>query len=191
MKIVYQNSKEKKAIKKAMQGNRIAQKWIFDQYAPKMLSVCRSYVSPLEKAEELLLDGFFKAFTKIRQYKERGSFEGWLRRIIVHEALSYLRKQPDFLVLDETLEGSALDMPSEFHNSFSAEDIQRHIDKLPVLYRTVFVMFGVEGYSHAEISKTLKIPINTSKSYLLRARKKLQEGLTQKTYSKNGTGSIR
>ena len=174
-----------------MQGNRAAQKWIFDQYAPKMLSVCRGYVSSLEKAEEILLDGFFKAFTKIRQYKERGSFEGWLRRIVVHEALSYLRKQPDFLVLDETFEDRILDIPAEFHGSFSAEDIQRYIDKLPILYRTVFVMFGIEGYSHAEISKTLNIPINTSKSYLLRARKKLQEGLTQKTHSKNGTGLIR
>ncbi|CAI8357645.1 MAG: ECF RNA polymerase sigma factor SigW [Polaribacter sp. SA4-10] len=93
MKIIKLHTNQTLLIKKAVDSNSEAQKQLFDQYSPKMLGVCRQYVKDLHHAEDLLLQGFLKVFTNLATYKNKGSFEGWIRRIMVNTCISYLRKK--------------------------------------------------------------------------------------------------
>lgn len=160
-------------IEKCQQFDRRAQKVIYDRYAPTMLGVCRRYMKDLMEAEDVLSQGFYKAFTKIKQFTFKGSFEGWLRRIMVNESLMQLRKRNDFNL---TLEASNLQIASRE----SAEELAHTnsilelLNKLPTGYRTIFNLYVIEGYKHKEIADKLNISINTSKSQLIKARKRLQ-----------------
>jgi len=144
-----------------------------------MFALCRRYIGKVDAAEDVLICGFTKVFQKIDQFKGEGSFEGWIRRIMVNEALSHIRKnksmyleveieyaerEPDFGLLAGQLE---------------AEDLQKLIDKLPGGYKTVFNLYAIEGFSHKEIGDQLGISENTSKSQLSRARKHLQTMLVE------------
>ncbi len=160
-------------IKKCQQFDRRAQKVIYDRYAPTMLGVCRRYLKDLMEAENVLSEGFFKAFTKIKQFSFNGSFEGWLRRIMVNEALMHLRKRNNFNL---SLETSNLQIASRENTEDLAHtnSILELLNKLPTGYRTVFNLYVIEGYKHKEIADKLNISINTSKSQLIKARKRLQ-----------------
>ena len=160
-------------IKKAIDSNREAQKQLFDQYSPKMLGVCRQYVKDLHHAEDLLLQGFLKVFTNLATYKNKGSFEGWIRRIMVNTCISYLRKKNliDLSDDDFIFNNAAADNLE----STTLEDIQKLIDALPDGYRMVFNLFAIEGFKHSEIAKKLGVSESTSKSQLFKARKLLQQ----------------
>lgn len=93
MKIIPLHNKQKSLIKKAIDNNREAQKQLFEQHSPKMLAVCRQYVKDMHHAEDLMLQGFLKVFTNLHTFKHQGSFEGWIRRIMVNTCISYLRKK--------------------------------------------------------------------------------------------------
>ncbi len=176
MKIVYRNNKQENSIALAKKKDRKGQQQLFERYAPKMLSICRYYVGNQESAEEVLLNGFLKAFLKIDQYQNKGSFEGWLRKIMIHEALSFLRKRKELEI--NYFEDLLYEPQPELRfDGITEEEIHRIIDRLPTDYKTVFLLFVVEGYSHSEISKAMTIPENTSKSHLLRARKIMQQQL--------------
>ena len=173
MKIINLHNKQKSLIKKAIDNNREAQQQLFEQYSPKMLGVCRQYVKDLHHAEDLLLQGFLKVFTNLHKFKHEGSFEGWIRRIMVNTCISYLRKKnlvdlsdEDFIFNQEATESL---------ENTSVEDIQKLIDKLPDGYKMVFNLFAIEGYKHSEIAEQLGISVSTSKSQLFKARKLLQE----------------
>jgi RNA polymerase sigma-70 factor (ECF subfamily) len=159
-------------------------------HAPKMLSVCRYYVKDVQKAEEVLLNGFFKAFTNLKSFKNEGSFEGWLRKIMVRESISFLRqqKQIEFSVDD-------VQIHHEYTNNIDSEielnEIQQLIDELPEGYKMVFVMYAVEGYKHIEIAELLSITEGTSKSQLFKARQLLQEKIIKLNKPKNGTNEVR
>lgn len=160
-------------IKKCQQFDRRAQKVIYDRYAPVMLGICRRYVRDLMEAENVMSEGFYKIFTKINQYGHKGSFEGWMKRIMVNESLALLRKRNDFNL---ALENSNIPIsnaagPEEIA---SANSILELLHKLPTGYRTVFNLYAIEGYKHKEIAEKLGISINTSKSQLIKARKRLQ-----------------
>ena len=92
---LYKNNTE--LINKAMKSNREAQHILYELHAPKMLSICRYYIKDLQKAEEVMLNGFFKAFTNLKKFEDKGSFEGWLRKIMVRESISFLRTQKTIL----------------------------------------------------------------------------------------------
>lgn len=150
---------------------------LYETHAPKMLSVCRYYVKDLQKAEEVMLNGFFKAFTNLKNFKNEGSFEGWLRKIMVREAISFLRqvRHIEFSV-DEYLEppqGNNIDSEIEL------DALQGYIDDLPEGYKVVFVMYVIEGYKHTEIADILNISVGTSKSQLFKARQILQGRIQQ------------
>ena len=164
---------EQVLIRKCQQFDRRAQKLIYDRYASVMLGVCRRYVRDWMDAENVLSEGFFKAFTKIGQFGFKGSFEGWLRKIMVNEALGFLRKRNDFNL---ALEASNLQIagPSNPEDDLAAKSILELLNHLPTGYRTVFNLYAIEGYKHREIAKKLDISINTSKSQLIKARKRLQ-----------------
>lgn len=165
---------EQDIINACKKGERTAQKWIYNRYAAAMLGVCRRYVVSKEDAEDVLLEGFFKVLTKIDQFSGQGSFEGWIRRIIVNEALMFLRKK-NHLALASSLE--AIDIPTIEGNpveELKAADILKLLATLPDGYRTVFNLYVIEGYKHREIAELLGISINTSKSQLILAKQKMQ-----------------
>lgn len=173
MKIIKLHNQEKSLIKKAISNNREAQKQLFEQYSPKMLGVCRQYVKDLHHAEDLLLQGFLKVFTNLHKFKHEGSFEGWIRRIMVNTCISYLRKKNRIDLSDEDYVFN--DSATVSLESTTVEDIQKLIDQLPEGYKMVFNLFAIEGYKHLEIAEQLNISESTSKSQLFKARKMLQE----------------
>ncbi len=158
-------------------GRSKAQKGLYDRMSPKMLGVCMRYLQDREEAEHVMIGGFVKVFEKIAQYKSEGSFEGWIRKIMVNESLMYLRKNQALFVeievdrVDKVLDYEALD------SSLQAEDLMKMIHELPVGYKTVFNLYAIEGFNHAEIAEQLGISESTSKSQLSRARKLLQHKL--------------
>ena len=133
-----------------------------------MLGVCRQYVKDLHHAEDLLLQGFFKVFTNINKFENRGSFEGWIRKIMVNNCISYLRKKNVFDLSDQDFVFN--DSATESLENTSVEDIQNLIDQLPKGYKMVFNLYAIEGYKHSEIAKKMNISESTSKSQLFKAR---------------------
>lgn len=175
MKIISFYTNENQLIKKAANGNREAQKQMYAQYGPKMLGVCRQYIKDMHFAEDAMINGFVKVFRYLDTFKFEGSFEGWIRRIMIRESITFLRKR-QFVVYDDEIydqnepyTSSSLEMDTEY--------IQLLIDKLPQGYKLVFVLFVVEGYKHQEIAEILGITDSTSKSQLFKARKLLQDQL--------------
>lgn len=161
-------------IKKAAKGKRQAQHILYETYAPKMLSVCRYFIKDIQNAESVMLTGFFKAFKNLGTFQDKGSFEGWMRRIMVRESISFLRQQ-------KTIEFS-VEENDYFHGNYDnissnieVAQIQQLIDNLPEGYRLVFVMYAIEGYKHHEIAGMLEISEGTSKSQLFKARQMLQK----------------
>lgn len=177
MKVINLHS-EKRLIKRALKKDRIAQKAIYEKHAPKMLSVCRMYVKDLQNAEDVLLKGFFKVFHKLQNYNGKGSFEGWIRKIMIRESIDFLRSQKKLYFSDNLERDYKIKAAQEFENS-EVEFIQHLIDDLPEGYKIVFVLAAVEGYKHHEIAEMLEISVGTSKSQLFKARKKLQEKLKE------------
>ncbi|OQD43870.1 RNA polymerase sigma factor [Croceivirga radicis] len=175
MKIIPFYTNEKLLIKKAQKGNRDAQQAIYDQFAPKMLSVCRQYIKDAHFAEDVMVTAFVKVFKGLQSFEFKGSFEGWVRRIMVRESITYLRKKQFVVYDDEVFEKQ---QPS-YHSSteLDVEYVQQLIDALPEGYKMVFVLYAVEGYKHQEIAELLDITVGTSKSQLSKARKQLQENL--------------
>ena len=121
-----------------------------------------------------MLNGFLKVFTKLHQYSEKGSFEGWIRKIMVYECISYLRKKNNLLFTD-TIESFESIVDNEIELKIAVEDLQIYINKLPQGCKIVFNMYVIEGYKHAEIAEILNISVGTCKTQLHRARKTLQE----------------
>ncbi|WP_240491733.1 RNA polymerase sigma factor [Flavivirga aquatica] len=174
LKVIQLHKNEPVLIKKAIKNNREAQHVLFELYAPKMLSVCRCYIKDLQQAEEAMLNGFFKIFANLKSYKANGSFEGWIRRIMVRESISFLRQKKHIEFPDENIEYKA-NYVNNIKIDIDVAKIQQLIDLLPEGYKMVFVMYAIEGYKHREISKILNISEGTSKSQLFKARKILQE----------------
>lgn len=167
-------------IAKAAKQERIAQTQLYHRYAPKMLAVCRMYTKDLQYAEDVMVRGFMKAFKNLDTYQNKGSFEGWLRRIMTREAIDFIRAH------------KALDLPEDFEYTLAKTNtakvlekqhdeahLQWYIDQLPDGYKEVFLLYAVEGYAHKEIADKLGISEGTSKSQLHKARKQLKEMMFQ------------
>lgn len=182
---------EQELIDKCKDGDSRSQKTLYDIYAPKMLSVCQRYVNDPDIARDVLQDGFIKVFTKIGDFSGKGAFAGWLRRIFVTTALEYLRKNNSikFNVLIDEYENNIEDESISALSRLSANELLACIADLPSGYRTVFNMYAIEGYSHAEIAVMLNIKEKTSQSQLLRARRILQrkvQSIIEQDYARQG-----
>ena len=177
MEIRTANHDEQRLITGCKKGETWAQKQVYELYASDMFSVCVRYVSDRETARDLLQDGFIKIFTKADSYSGTGSFAGWIRRIFVTTALEYLRQNKAFLESASLDDLSYLieDEDVSILDKISADDLMTCVSNLPNGYRTVFNLYALEGYSHAEIANLLNISENTSRSQFMRARKILQE----------------
>jgi len=140
-----------------------------------MLALCFRYICDDMAAEDVMVEGFIRVFSKIEQFNEEGSFEGWIRRIMVNEALGYLRKQKR--ILEDTLSDEANNIPDYVHadQNLETQELLALIESLPTGYRTVFNLYAIEGYPHIEIAQMLGITESTSKSQLHRARAMLQK----------------
>ena len=162
---------ESTLIDDCIKGSSLAQKKLFDKFAPKMLFVCLRYCKDKESAEDVLQDSFIKIFTHLSEYNKDKVLEAWIRRIVVNTALDFLRKnkKESFQVsIDDAFNVfSREENPIEKMN---ANHLLEIIHAMPKGYRIVFNLFAIEGYSHKEIAELLSISEETSKSQFFRAR---------------------
>ncbi len=157
-----------------------AQQTLYERYAARMYRICFRYVREELQAEDLLISGFMKVFNRLDQFEYRndGSLEAWIKKIMVNESLMYLRKRYNFNLVTEA-EAHHLEADTTLESQLAAEEIYALILGLPTGYRTVFNLFVIEGYSHQEIAEQLNISENTSKSQLSKARAALRNLLLQ------------
>lgn len=180
MEFKIHRSNEEELINGCIRRERSAQKRLYDTFSSKMYALCCRYVKDSMDAEDVLVTAFTKILDRIDQFKGEGSFEGWIRRVVVNEALTYLRRNRSMYVETE-LEAADRD-PDYQHLSdhLEAEDLLTMIQELPAGYRIVFNLYAIEGFSHKEIADQLNISENTSKSQLSRARVFLQKLLLER-----------
>ncbi|HBH23962.1 MAG TPA: RNA polymerase subunit sigma-70 [Cytophagales bacterium] len=170
---------ENEWIDACLKNDRKAQRALYERYAPKMLGICARYIRDRSEAEDVMIKGFMRVFEKLETYQGKGSFEGWICRIMVNEALGYLRKNKSMYLEVEIEKAEREPDLNKIDQMMQAGDIIKIINELPVGYRTVFNMYAIEGYSHKEIGEMLGISENTSKSQLSRARMLLQKRLLE------------
>lgn len=169
-------------LKKCIDGNRQAQSALYNRYAAGMAGTCLWYASTREEAEEILQDGFIRVFTYLHTYKGKGSFEGWMRRIMINAALSRYRNKSSRMYVVTGITGKEEDIPAEycFDTGYDVKMLLKLIQGLPPAYRLVFNLYVFEGFSHREIADVLGIAQGTSKSNLSDARRLLQGALLVK-----------
>jgi RNA polymerase sigma-70 factor (ECF subfamily) len=158
------------------QKSREAQKMLYELFSARMFGVCLRYTGSKEDAQDILHEGFLKIFEKIGQFESRGSFEGWMRRIMVNTALESFRNQNRTISMqDNDRTDYDRNEADDVTDNISARELLGMIKELSPQYRMVFNLYAIEGYSHKEISHMLGISEGTSKSNLSRARAILQE----------------
>ena len=185
MKVIKLHQQLSVLIDLAKAKDRKAQQEIYVRFAPKMLSVCRMYIKDLQHAEDLMLTGFMKVFSNIKNFEDKGSFEGWIRRIMVNECLDKIRTNKKIHFIDD--ESEIQDGLGEIDCNLGVEEIQAAIDNLPEGYKMIFNLYAIEGYKHKEIAEMLGINEGTSKSQLSNARKMLQVQINKLNEYQNGT----
>ena len=194
-----QMSVNKDIIRQCKKGDKKAQEFIFNKYSPVLLGICLRYMKNVVKADDVMQDAFITIFTKINQYNGKGSFEGWIKRITINTALMQLRQNKKEIVSDLLENVKQVEISDDKNNSdliltnrksiienakFSQSEIFEAVTELPVGFRTVFNLYVIDELKHKEIAKELGISIGTSKSQLLRGRKKLEEVLYKKAIIK-------
>lgn len=174
LKIFQQNdySDEAQLVFALKKGKKNAQTYLYEKLAPKMLAICLRYLKDQMQAEDIMIEGFMKVFSKIDLYRGEGSFEGWIKKIMVNECLMKLRG-PKIYWLDNS--ECETEISNDAFTNLEVEELFQMISDLPVGYRTVFNMYVIEGFSHAEIADKLHISEGTSKSQLSRAKAILRE----------------
>lgn len=171
-----------KLVERCAEGDRKYQQLLYKALYGRMLGACLRYANDTEEAKDFLHEGFIKVFEKIKDFKHTGSFEGWVRRIIVNNTIDYLRKKKKMNldydkqeILEQLDDNSDNDLETMKLQNLTAEKIVGLIQELTPGYRTVFNMYVIEEYSHKEIAEMLNISIGTSKSNLAKAKDKLRE----------------
>jgi RNA polymerase sigma-70 factor (ECF subfamily) len=176
LKVINLHQEENELIQLAVENNRQAQQRIYSRFSPKMLSVCRQYIKDIHQAEDVMINAFMKVFVNLKNFQFNGSFEGWIRRIMINECISFIRVEKKVVfVADETFFEESF---NNIESQFSVEDIQFLIDSLPNGYKMVFNLYAIEGFKHQEIANMLGINEGTSKSQLSHARRILQKQIT-------------
>ncbi|MEM9023176.1 MAG: sigma-70 family RNA polymerase sigma factor, partial [Bacteroidota bacterium] len=157
------------------QKKEVAYRMLYDFYSPLLMSIAMRYATGLEEAEDILQEGFIKIYKSIGRYKPEGSFEGWLKRIVVNTAINQFHRS------HRIREQQSLDNATIFHaedadalHRLSAEELLNVVRCLPEGYRMVFNLYVIEGYDHGEIGKKLNISESTSRSQLAKAKKRLK-----------------
>ena len=171
-------------------GKREAQNALYRKSSSVMMGVCLRYARSHDEAEDILSEAFLKIFTSIRTYRNEGSFEGWMKRIMINHALNYYRKNRKVPFLEDIGEINETEIIHDddrdgSHAPVSAETLTALIQMLPPGYKMVFNLYVFEDYSHKEIADMLQISENTSKTQLLKARRMLKQKLSDLDLIKN------
>jgi RNA polymerase sigma-70 factor (ECF subfamily) len=172
---------ENQLIKACIKEDAASQKEVFDRYSGRMLSVCLRYARNAADAEDILQDAFIKVFDKMHQFKFEGSFEGWIRRIVVNTALKKysLRRYEKEVVGYEIKDKDESSIEPSAYADLTAKDLMDLINALPSGYKLIFNLYVIEGYQHEEIAEMLGIQPGTSRSQLVKARNMLQKQILQ------------
>ena len=172
---------EEAILKGCVRNDAAAQRELYNQYSPKMLAVCYRFAHNREDAEDMLQEGFIKVFTQIHSFENRGSFEGWIRRVIVHTCINILKKNKKFNESVDLIHATRLQVREDSVPAvIQAKQVVECIRMLPIGYRTVLNLYAVEGYSHREIAHMLDIEESTSRSQYTRAKVMLEDILVRK-----------
>jgi RNA polymerase sigma-70 factor (ECF subfamily) len=172
---------EQAIIAGCLQNDVAAQRELYNRYSPKMLSVCYRFAQSREDGEDMLQEGFIKVFTQMHTFQNKGAFEGWIRRIIVHTCINFLKKHKKFNESVDLAYADYIQVKEETVPSImQARQIIECIRLLPLGYRTVLNLYALEGYSHKEIGQMLDIEESTSRSQYTRAKSMLENILIRK-----------
>lgn len=172
---------EEAILQGCLRKNATAQRELYERYSPKMLSVCYRYGHSREDAEDMLQEGFIKVFSMIHTFENRGSLEGWIRRIVIHTCINILKKNKRFNESVDIIHATGVQIREESIPSIiQAKEVIESIRLLPVGYRTVLNLYAIEGYSHREIAAMLDIEESTSRSQYTRAKAMLEDILIRK-----------
>ena len=173
---------ETELLQGCLRENRTAQHELFRRYAGKMMTVCLRYARHRAEAEDVLQDAFIRIFNNLNQFQGKGSLEGWIRRIVINTSLKYIQKMS---FQKEGLNGlesiPEMSIAPTVYAHLSEQELMALIANLPHGYRTVFNLFVIDGFSHAEIAQMLKIEEGTSRSQLAKARYMLQKIILQQS----------
>ncbi len=172
---------EEAILKGCLKNEASAQRELYNRYSARMLAVCYRFAHNREDAEDMLQEGFIKVFSQIHTFENRGSFEGWIRRIIVHTCINILKKNKKFNESVDIIHANGVQVREETVPSIiQAKQIVECIRMLPIGYRTVLNLYAIEGYSHREIAQMLDIEESTSRSQYTRAKAMLEDVLLRK-----------
>ncbi len=165
----------KQLIHKCITNDTKAQSELYQRYSSKLFTLCLKYSRNYAEAEDNLQDAFLTIFDKISQYKHKGSFEGWLKRITINTTLQRYRNQSFFEIInEEKITENQVEVEYQ-DEEIPLQYLLQIIQELPDRYRLVFNLYVLDGYSHQEIAKMLEIKAGTSKSNLARARELLKQ----------------
>jgi len=172
---------EEAILQGCLHNQPVAQRELYNRFSPKMLAVCYRFAHNREDAEDMLQEAFIKVFSQIHTFQNKGAFEGWIRRIIVHTCINHLKKNKRFNESVDIINASSIQVREESIPSIvQAKQIVECIRLLPIGYRTVLNLYAIEGYSHKEIAEMLDIEESTSRSQYTRAKQMLEEILLKK-----------
>jgi len=173
---------EEAILQGCLKNEAAAQRELYNRYSPKMLAVCYRFAHNREDAEDMLQEGFIKVFSQMHTFQNKGAFEGWIRRIIVHTCINNLKKNKRFNESLDIVHANGIQVREESVPSIvQAKQIVECIRILPIGYRTVLNLYAIEGYSHREISEMLDIEESTSRSQYTRAKQMLEDILIKKS----------
>ena len=160
----------KSLIEACVKEDANAQHELYTSMAPQLMGICLRYAKNIHEAEDILQEGFVKVFQKYKKYNFQGSWEGWVRRIVINTAIDYLRKQKHYHYQLSIETGESLSVSTQEIDNLELEYLYQLIQELPPGYRLVFNLYAIEGYSHKEIGQQLDISESTSRSQYTRAR---------------------
>jgi RNA polymerase sigma-70 factor (ECF subfamily) len=177
---------EQQLIEGCLKEDRRFQKELYERYASKLFAVCFRYCKNREEAQDVLHEGFIKAIKNLHKFEGKGSFEGWLRRIMVNTSLESFRKNKHLSVVEDIENADEHSIESKALENMSANELLQLVNALPAGFKVVFNLYAIEGFSHKEIADQLGISVGTSKSQLSRARVSLQnmiKGIDEEVYN--------
>ncbi|MFH1161147.1 MAG: sigma-70 family RNA polymerase sigma factor [bacterium] len=179
---------EKELIDRCLNRDPKAQESLYSKYASRMFGICLRYAGDGMEAQDMLQEGFIRAFRYLKDYRFEGSFEGWLQRVFVNTAINIKRKGLKFQSEDSTDEKARqIDTCEDAISKLSQQELMQMIRELPTGYRMVFNLFVIEGFSHKEIGKLLGISESTSKSQLWCAKRSLRMRILKNGYGDGRT----
>ncbi len=177
---------EQSIIAGCLQNDAASQKELYNRYSPKMLSVSYRFAHNREDAEDMLQEAFIKIFSQIHTFQNKGAFEGWIRRIVVHTCINFLKKNKKFSDnVDITYATTVYVKEETIPSIMQAKQVVECIKLLPLGYKTVLNLYAIEGYSHKEIGNLLDIEESTSRSQYTRAKAMLETILIKKRIINN------